>query len=29
MPMEEAAQFVAVVGLFRHPDMTNNTPGSR
>lgn len=25
MPMEEAAQFVAVVGLFRHPDMTNNT----
>lgn len=25
MPMEEDAQFVAVVGLFRHPDMTNNT----
>ena len=25
MPMEEEAQFVAVVGLFRHPDMTNNT----
>lgn len=25
MPMEEGAQFVAVVGLFRYPDMTNNT----
>ena len=25
MPMEEKAQFVAVVGLFRHPDMVNNT----
>lgn len=25
MPMEEEAQFVAVVGLFRHPDMANNT----
>jgi type VI secretion system protein VasD len=25
MPMEEKAQFVAVVGLFRHPDMDNNT----
>ena len=25
MPMEEEAQFVAVVGLFRHPDMDNNT----
>lgn len=25
MPMEENAQFVAVVGLFRHPDMINNT----
>lgn len=25
MPMEEDAQFVAVVGLFRHPDMINNT----
>lgn len=25
MPMEEGAQFVAVVGLFRHPDMVNNT----
>lgn len=25
MPMEEEAQFVAVVGLFRHPDMVNNT----
>ncbi|MGR3752319.1 type VI secretion system lipoprotein TssJ [Edwardsiella anguillarum] len=25
MPMEEDAQFVAVVGLFRHPDMVNNT----
>ena len=25
MPMEEEAQFVAVVGLFRHPDMTNDT----
>ncbi|WP_234084107.1 type VI secretion system lipoprotein TssJ [Enterobacter quasiroggenkampii] len=24
MPMEEKAQFVAVVGLFRHPDMDNN-----
>ncbi|MFZ3619238.1 type VI secretion system lipoprotein TssJ [Leclercia barmai] len=25
MPMEEDTQFVAVVGLFRHPDLTNNT----
>ena len=25
MPMEEEAQFVAVVGLFRHPDMDKNT----
>ena len=25
MPMEEDAQFVAVVGLFRHPDMINDT----
>ena len=25
MPMEEGAQFVAVAGLFRHPDMVNNT----
>lgn len=25
MPMEEEAQFVAVVGLFRLPDMTNDT----
>lgn len=25
MPMEEDAQFVAVVGLFRHPDRVNNT----
>lgn len=25
MPMEEEAQFVAVVGLFLHPDMTNDT----
>ena len=25
MPMEADAQFVAVVGLFRHPDMINNT----
>ncbi|MGY9368497.1 type VI secretion system lipoprotein TssJ [Citrobacter pasteurii] len=25
MPMEEDARFVAVVGLFRHPDMVNNT----
>jgi len=25
MPMEEGAQFVAVVGLFRYPDMVNNT----
>lgn len=25
MPMEEGAQFVAVVGLFRHPDIVNNT----
>ena len=25
MPMEAGAQFVAVVGLFRHPDMVNNT----
>lgn len=25
MPMEEGAQFVAVVGLFRHPDVVNNT----
>ena len=25
MPMEEDAQFVAVVGMFRHPDMVNNT----
>lgn len=25
MPMEEGARFVAVVGLFRHPDMVNNT----
>ncbi|MDU2883173.1 MAG: type VI secretion lipoprotein TssJ, partial [Enterobacter sp.] len=24
MPMEEKAQFVAVVGLFRLPDMDNN-----
>lgn len=24
MPMEEGSQFVAVVGLFRHPDMDNN-----
>ena len=24
MPMEEKAQFVAVVGLFRHPDMDSN-----
>lgn len=28
MPMEAGAQYVAVVGLFRHPDMDNNT-GSR
>ncbi|HAT7505355.1 type VI secretion system lipoprotein TssJ [Citrobacter braakii] len=25
MPMEVDTQFVAVVGLFRHPDMVNNT----
>lgn len=25
MPMEADAQFVAVVGLFRHPDMVNNS----
>lgn len=25
MPMEADAQFVAVVGLFRHPDIVNNT----
>lgn len=25
MPMEAGAKFVAVVGLFRHPDMVNNT----
>ena len=25
MPMEADAQFVAVVGVFRHPDMINNT----
>lgn len=25
MPMEADAQFVAVVGLFRHPDMVNDT----
>lgn len=25
MPMEDEAQFVAVVGLFRHPDMVKNT----
>lgn len=25
MPMEAEAQFVAVVGLFRHPDRVNNT----
>lgn len=25
MPMEEEARYVAVVGLFRHPDMVNNT----
>ncbi|WP_330985510.1 MULTISPECIES: type VI secretion system lipoprotein TssJ [Enterobacterales] len=25
MPMETEAQFVAVIGLFRHPDMVNNT----
>jgi len=25
MPMETDAQFVAVVGLFRHPDMVNNS----
>lgn len=25
MPLEEDAQFVAVVGLFRHPDLVNNT----
>ena len=25
MPMEEGAQFVALVGLFRHPDMASNT----
>jgi type VI secretion system protein VasD len=25
MPMEADAQFVVVVGLFRHPDMVNNT----
>lgn len=25
MPMEEAAQFVAIVGLFRDPDLVNNT----
>ena len=27
MPMEDEAQFVAVVGLFRHPDMVKNTWG--
>ncbi len=25
MPMEADAQFVAVIGLFRHPDMVNNS----
>lgn len=25
MPIEAGAQYVAVVGLFRHPDMVNNT----
>ena len=25
MPMEQEAQFVAVVGLFRHPDLMDNT----
>jgi len=25
MPMEEDVQFVAVVGVFRHPDLLNNT----
>lgn len=25
MPMEADAQYVAVAGLFRHPDMVNNT----
>lgn len=25
MPMDDEAQYVAVVGLFRHPDMINNT----
>ena len=25
VPMEEGAKLVAVVGLFRHPDMVNNT----
>lgn len=25
MPMEQGTEFVAVVGLFRHPDMVNNT----
>ena len=25
MPMEEDTQFVAIVGLFRHPDMIDNT----
>lgn len=25
MPMEEGARFVAMAGLFRHPDMINNT----
>lgn len=25
MPMEEETQFVGVIGLFRHPDMVNNT----
>ncbi len=25
MPMEEGAEFVAVAGLFRHPDMVSNT----
>lgn len=25
MPMEEGTQFVAVVGLFRHPDMVSNS----
>lgn len=25
MPMEEGTRFVAVVGLFRHPDVVNNT----